>query len=106
MLALTPTAAEVVDSIVSNENLPETGGLRITSEQSSAEEADTDPPQRDLHLAVVEQPETGDELVEGTHIYVEPGETAELLDDKVLDAEVKGNEVQFRFMYQGGPEQG
>jgi hypothetical protein len=32
MLALTPTAAEVVESIVSNENLPDTAGLRITSE--------------------------------------------------------------------------
>ena len=106
MLALTPTAAEVVDSIVANQDLPETAGLRITSEQSSPPAADTDTPQRDLRLAVVEQPEAGDELVEGTQIYVEPGETAELLNDKVLDAEVSGNEVRFSLGQQGGPEQG
>ena len=53
---------------------------------------------------MVEEPETGDELVEGTQIYVEPGETADLLEDKVLDAEVSGNEVRFSLIQQGGPE--
>jgi iron-sulfur cluster assembly protein len=105
MLALTETAAEVVDSIVSNESLPETAGLRITSEHS-ASESNSEGPVRDLRLAVVEEPESGDELVAGTQIYVEPGETADLLNDKVLDADVSGDEVQFTLLQQAGSDSG
>jgi Fe-S cluster assembly iron-binding protein IscA len=106
MLALTPTAAEVVDSIVSQQELPDTAGLRITSEEGGAPAEDSAGSQRDLRLAVVEQPEAGDALVAGTQVYVEPGETAELLEDKVLDAEVEGNEVRFSIAQQAGPDGG
>jgi iron-sulfur cluster assembly protein len=105
MLALTPTAAEVVDSIVSQEDLPESAGLRITSEETQAGE-NSEGSQRDLRLSVVEKPESGDELIEGTQIFVEPGPTAELLEDKVLDAEISGNEVRFSLMQQADPEPG
>jgi len=105
MLALTPTAAEVVESIVSQQELPDTAGLRITSQEGEAA-ADGSGSQRDLRLSVVEQPEAGDSLVEGSQVYVEPGETAELLEDKVLDAEVEGNEVRFSLAQQAGPDQG
>jgi iron-sulfur cluster assembly protein len=109
MLALTPTAAEVVDSLTSQEDLPETAGLRITSEESEGDsdgDADAEGAQRDLRLAVVEKPESGDELVEGAHVYVESGETAELLEDKVLDADIDGNEVRFSLQQQAGPAAG
>ena len=105
MLALTATAAEVVDSIVSQQELPDTAGVRITSEEGAAT-ADGSQSQRDLRLAVVEQPEAGDAHVEGTPVYVEPGETANLLDDKVLDAEIEGNEVRFSIAQQADPEAG
>jgi iron-sulfur cluster assembly protein len=105
MLALTPTATEVVESIVSNDELPETAGLRITSEENPAA-GNTHGPRRDLRLAIVEEPQTGDELIEGTQIYVEPGETADLLDDKVLDAEVSGEEVRFSLLQQEGSDPG
>jgi iron-sulfur cluster assembly protein len=105
MLALTPTAAEVVDSIVSQQELPDTAGLRITSEEGDAN-ADGAGSQRDLRLSVVEQPEDGDALVAGTQVYVEPGETAELLEDKVLDADVEGNEVRFSIAQQADPGAG
>ena len=45
-------------------------------------------------------------MIEGAQIYVEPGETAELLDDKVLDADVSGNEVRFSLLQQTGPDSG
>jgi iron-sulfur cluster assembly protein len=103
LLALTPTAAEVVDSIVSQQEVPETAGLRITSEETGSLGADNGSgPHRDLRLSVVDEPESEDELVEGAQIYVEPGETAELLEDKVLDAEVEGSEVRFTLMPQAG----
>ncbi|MGH2962932.1 MAG: Fe-S cluster assembly protein HesB [Solirubrobacterales bacterium] len=103
MLALTPTAAEVVDTIVSQEELPETAGLRITSEEAQAAE-NSDGSQRDLRLAVVEEPQSGDELVDGTQVYLEPGPTAELLEDKVLDAKVDGSEVRFTLLEQAAPD--
>jgi len=105
MLALTQTAAEVVDAIVSSEELPETAGLRITSEEAEAGD-DSGGSQRDLRLSVVERPESGDELVEGAQLFVEPGETAELLEDKILDAEVEGDEVRFSLQRQADPESG
>jgi hypothetical protein len=99
MLALTPTAVEVVDSIVSNGELPETAGIRITSEQTQSG-LNGDSPQRDLRISVVAVPASGEELVEGAQIYVEPGETARLLDDKVLDVELDDEEVRFSLLRQ------
>jgi hypothetical protein len=105
MLALTPVAAEVVDTIVSQSELPATAGLRITSEEGNAGD-NSDGAQRDLRLAVVDEPESGDELVDGAQIYLEPGATADLLEDKVLDAQVDGSEVRFTLLEQGEPEPG
>jgi iron-sulfur cluster assembly protein len=103
MLSLTPTAAEVVDSIVTQQELPETAGLRITSEMTGGgAAANGSRPHRDLRLSVVQEPESEDERVEGAQIYVEPGETAEMLEDKVLDAEVEGDEVRFTLSPQTG----
>jgi iron-sulfur cluster assembly protein len=101
MLSLTPTAAEVVNAIVSQEGLPDTAGVRITSEQGPAS-TNGSSPGHDIRLAVVESPEVDDEVVEGAPIYVESGETAELLEDKVLDADLQGEEVRFRLMPQAG----
>jgi hypothetical protein len=99
MLALTPTATEVVESIVANKDLPETAGLRITSSETHIG-SNGDAPQRDLRLTVVEEPELTDEHIDGTPLYVESGETAEMLDDKVLDADVSGEEVRFSLIQQ------
>jgi iron-sulfur cluster assembly protein len=105
MLSLTPSAAEVVDEIVAQEELPETAGLRITSENSGGmETTNGNGPQRGLRLSVVAEPELDDEQIDGAQIYVESGETAEMLDDKVLDAEFEGSEVRFTLTHQGGPE--
>ena len=105
MLALTPQAQEVVSSIVASEELPESAGLRITSEENAVPGSNSDNSQRDLRLSVVEQPQSDDERVEGTQVFVEPGATSELLDDKVLDAEVEEDEVRFSLMQQATPDQ-
>lgn len=101
MLELTPTASEVVTAIVTQQDLPETAGMRITSEEG-APAPNGSAPSRDIRLSVVEAPQDDDQEVEGAPVYVESGETAELLDDKVLDANVEGEEVQFRLMGQPG----
>ncbi|HYU60550.1 MAG TPA: hypothetical protein VEK39_07310 [Solirubrobacterales bacterium] len=101
MLALTPTAAEVINAIVSAQGSSEKAGMRITSQEGTPS-ADGTTPRHDLHLSVVDEPQVGDEQLEGAPIYIEAGSTAELLDDKVLDADVSGEEVRFQLMAQAG----
>jgi hypothetical protein len=99
MLALTTTAAEVVNAIVSQDRLPDTAGVRITSEEAEARLNGASPP-RDVRLSVVHEPEAGDEVVDGVPVFVEPGPTADLLDDKVLDADISGEQVEFQLFGQ------
>ena len=91
MLAITEDAAAAVDSIVASSGLPEGAGLRITQEQNtqSGEEARTD-----LRLSLVESAEEGDEVLEDVQIFLEP-QAADFLDNKLLDADVEGDEVRF-----------
>jgi hypothetical protein len=99
MLALTPTASEVVELMVAHQDLPETAGLRITSSETHIG-SNGDAPQLDLRVTVVEEPELTDEQIDGTPLYVESGETAEMLDDKVLDVDVSGEEIRFSLLQQ------
>jgi Fe-S cluster assembly iron-binding protein IscA len=92
MLTLTPDAAQAVDTIVSRPDLPDDAGLRITAEPQVAESG---PPTTDLRLEMVDAPEPDDEVIEGSQLYIEQG-TAELLGDKVLDAEFAEDQVQFK----------
>jgi iron-sulfur cluster assembly protein len=88
MLSLTPTAAEAVETICSQPEIPESAGVRITrggGEPGGGVE---------LRLAVVEGPAPGDQQVPDARVYVD-SEVADFLDDKVLDAEVSGEQVRF-----------
>lgn len=91
MLTLTPAASEAVESIVARMGPTENAGLRISS---TATQTNSAAPTGDLQLSVVAEPEPEDATVEGTPIYVEP-QTADFLDDKVLDAEVDEEQVRF-----------
>lgn len=96
MLALTQTAAEAVETIVSKPELPENAGLRISTPPPAPDSAG---PSGTLQMGVVEAPEPGDEVVEGTSLYLEQ-EAAQFLEDKVLDADVEGDQVRFSFAEQ------
>ena len=90
MLTLTRDAADVIRGILdSNDQLPDEGGLRITA---GAEDTGS----TQLDLAIVPGPAEGDEEIdaEGARVYVGP-KAATVLHDKVLHAEVAGNEVRF-----------
>lgn len=91
MLAITEDAATAIDSIMASSGLPEGAGLRITQEANtrSAGEARTD-----LRLSVVESAEEGDQVLEDVRIFLDP-EAADFLDDKLLDADLEGDEVRF-----------
>jgi len=91
VLTLTPTAAEVVRTLVDQSESPESGGLRIAAGESAIEGVELE-----LELSLVGEPEATDATVEqeGATVYLDPG-AAELLDDKLLDAQVADDHVTF-----------
>ena len=91
MLAITEDAATAIDSIVTSSGLPEGAGLRITQEVRAPEGGEA---RTDLRLSVVESAEDGDEVLEDVRIFLDP-EAAHFLDNKLLDADVEGDEVRF-----------
>ena len=91
MLAISEDAATAIRGIVGASGVPEGAGLRITSELNTEEGGE---PRTDLRLSLVAAPEEGDEVLEAERVFVAP-EAAGILDDKLLDADVQGDEVQF-----------
>lgn len=91
MLALTDRAESAIDEILASRELPDDAGLRITTETAVA---DGSAPQRMLRIDVVEGPQEGDQVVEDSPVYLDP-EAGALLDDKLLDADVQGDQIRF-----------
>jgi Fe-S cluster assembly iron-binding protein IscA len=89
LLTLTPTAAEVVRTLVDQSSSFDSGGLRIAASEDGVEGVA-------LELSLVGEPEALDETIEqsGATVYLDP-EAAELLDDKLLDAQVAEDHVTF-----------
>ena len=94
MLTLTEDASTIVSQIITQQELGDDGGLRITA---------GDVLNPNLELAVVEQAQPGDHVVAqaGAAVYLdEPAAT--LLDDKVLHASVdEAGQVNFSVGLQG-----
>jgi Fe-S cluster assembly iron-binding protein IscA len=88
VLAITEDAATAIHSIMAG--LPEGAGLRITQEVS-AEGAEQRP---NLRLSPVASAEEGDEVLEDVRIFLDP-EAVDYLDDKLLDAELGGDDIRF-----------
>jgi Fe-S cluster assembly iron-binding protein IscA len=80
MLTLTENATNIVRSIAQQSPEPESAGLRITSDGSA---------EAPFAVTTADTAEPGDQVVsqEGATIYLD-APTADLLDDKVLDARV------------------
>ena len=102
MLAITEDAATAIDSIVASSGLPQGAGLRITQELNtqSGQEGRTD-----LRLSVVESAEEGDEVLEDVQIFLEP-EVADFLGNKLLDADIEGDDVRFSLDIQAESQSG
>jgi len=98
VLAVTEQAATAIEGILANPDFPDEAGMRITTETATTE--DGSPPQAELRLAVVDKPDESDQVLEDAPVFVEP-EAATLLDDKVLDAEIAGDQVQFSLKQEG-----
>jgi iron-sulfur cluster assembly protein len=89
LLALTDNAVEAVKSIVSSsDEASEASGLRMVAERAGT--------QANFQLSVVPLPAEDDEVIDeqGARVFLEP-EAASLLDDKVLDANLKQDQVAF-----------
>ena len=91
MLAISEDAATAIRGIVGAEGVPEGAGLRITREESTDAGGDA---RTDLRLSVVAGPQEGDQVLEAERVFVDPAAT-DLLDDKLLDADYVGDELQF-----------
>jgi iron-sulfur cluster assembly protein len=91
VLAISEDAATAIRGIVGAPGVPEGAGLRITREVNTEAGGE---PRTDLRLSVVAEPEEGDEVLEEERVFVDP-DAAELLDDKLLDADYVGDDVRF-----------
>ena len=91
MLAISEDAAAAIRGIVGGEGVPEGAGLRITREESTDASGES---RTDLRLSVVAGPQEGDEVLEAERVFVDP-DAADLLDDKLLDADYVGDELRF-----------
>lgn len=94
MLTLTENASTIVRDITAQPGMSETAGLRITTELGD---------QAGFAISAADQPQPEDQVVEqaGATIYLDH-DSAQLLDDKILDAAVDDQgKVEFALGYQG-----
>lgn len=92
MLAMTKEAVDAVEQIVARPGVPETAVVRIATGESHGNGSG---PAREVEIEVLPQPRSQDLLVQEMRLTVEPKSLA-FLDDKVLDAELAGDEIEFR----------
>ena len=102
MLAVTEKAVSAIDGILASPDFSDEAGMRITTETATTEGGEE---QTALRLAVVDQPDKGDQVLENAPVFLEP-EAAALLDDKVLDAEVADDQVRFSLKEEKKEEEG
>jgi iron-sulfur cluster assembly protein len=93
MLMLTPSAQEAVRQIVAGAPIDdETGGLRIAPGEPTEDGIP-------LEMTLVDVPEQGDQDAGSpdAHVYVDQ-RAAEVLDDKLLDAQLEDGSVGFALL--------
>jgi len=96
VLTITPDAEQALDAVVAGGSAPEGAGLRI----SQGVGADGQPA---LGLSVAPAPEADDAVVEEANVPVFlAADVVPLLDDKVLDARLDGEQITFRIGEQVG----
>jgi Fe-S cluster assembly iron-binding protein IscA len=94
MLTLTENATSIVRNIATQSPQPDTAGLRITSDGSA---------EAPFAVTAADDAQPGDRVVsqEGANVYLD-APTADLLDDKVLDARVDTEgRIEFALGQQG-----
>ena len=97
MLTMTEEAAQALERIISQPEVPDGAVLRFEAQEDRGNGSG---PRRELHVELVARPEPSDVIAEGVPISVEP-ETVEMLDDKILDADFDGMQVEFKLYTRG-----
>ena len=92
MLHISPAAAEAIDAIT--RSVPGSAGVRITTLPQASTNGSG--PVAVFDFYPTPEPGDNDEVVEeqGVQVFLEP-EVVPLLDDKLLDADLEGDEVRF-----------
>jgi iron-sulfur cluster assembly protein len=98
-MMLTQEAAETIKHLIET---PGADGLRISRPSESQNSSGPD-----LHIELVAGAEPDDAVVEadGVRIYLDAG-AAETMEDKVLHADVSGEQVQFQLLVQADETDG
>ena len=99
MLTMTEEAAEALERIIAQPEVPEGAVLRFEAQEDHGTGSG---PRRELRVELVAQPEPRDVIAEGAPISVEPA-AIPMLDDKVLDAEFDGTRVEFKLYSRPDP---
>lgn len=99
MLQITRSAADAIGEIT--ESVPGSAGVRIAAMPEASTNGSG--PTTVFDFYPVEGPGIGDEIVEeqGVEVYLEP-RVVPYLEDKLLDAEITGEEVRFLVEDQDG----
>jgi iron-sulfur cluster assembly protein len=98
VLTITPEASEAIRGILAASDAPDGSMFRIAPQGQ-----DGAAPGPSLTLTVIDEPPPTDQIVEGDQVAVcvEPT-AATMLDDKELDADVIGEQVNFSIGEQAG----
>jgi Fe-S cluster assembly iron-binding protein IscA len=91
MLTVTDQAVSAIDSLLASRELPEEAGVRVTADFNPT---NSDTPEPQLQLQVVEGPEPGDRVVDGAPVFLEPS-AANILENRTLDADLSGDTMRF-----------
>jgi iron-sulfur cluster assembly protein len=93
VLALTETATEAIEGILSGPAIPDGAGIRIAP---APREQAGEPDASELKVTLATAPAESDQVVdqEGARVFVDEPLT-EYLDDKLLDAQISGEQVSF-----------
>lgn len=90
MLTLTENAVMVIRDLAAQQGAPQTGGVRISADESAGT----------FSIETVNEPEPGDQVIEdlGARAFLDT-DAARLLDDKALDAGITDDgEIEFSIM--------
>jgi iron-sulfur cluster assembly protein len=100
MLVVTENAGQAIEAIMANAEMPDGSGLRIDTPDEPP--ASLDRSGVPLQLQVASQPDAQDQVVgeAGGKVFVS-SKAAPMLDDKVLDVQVREDRVEFVI----GPQQ-
>lgn len=91
MLAMTNEAQEAIEGLLSASSTPPGGGVRIAPPTDAGAAGSVQ-----LQITVAEMPAEADQVIDehGARVFVDEA-AVEFLDDKILDADISGNEIRF-----------